>query len=101
MSKKRSYGEGKTIRLPTLITEQIQTLLVEIVENTGISRNEMVNLALLDVLLDESKFLRCPKCECRLEYKPRVSVMGIGQYDCKCGTKVWWDTEEDKIIKTA
>ena len=91
----------KNIRKNFRFTSQIADMLKDASEGLGITENELVSTCLFDVLSDRKKFIVCPKCGKYIVYKSTLPVIDqVVEIECKCGGKVWWDADEDKILKS-
>lgn len=101
MSKlKRSYGKGKSNRKNFRFTEQIKTMLEDAATEMQRSENDIVSDAIFNYLEDKSKFITCPNCSAFIYPKELIQVSGVGEFDCvNCQTHIWYDVEEDKILK--
>lgn len=89
----------EVVRKSIRLTPQVAELVEKTAESLRMYENKLIDLLLFDVLTENNKFVDCPSCGSRLIYKPIVNIIGICQADCKCGTSIWWDSEENKIIK--
>lgn len=98
---KRSYGKGKNKRKNFRFTEQITTMLEDAAIEMQRSENDIVSDAVFGYLEDKSKFINCPNCSAFIYPKELIQVSGgVGEFDCvKCQTHIWYDVEEDKILK--
>lgn len=99
---KRSYGKSKSTRKNFRFTDQISGMLKDAAYRLDMSENELVSTCIFDVLSDRSKFIICPKCNNYIFYKALMPVSeGVAEFDCKCGNHIWYDVEEDKILKVS
>ena len=101
--RKRSYGKGKQIRKNFRFTQQIVDMLEDVADGLQMSENELVSTCIFDVLSDRSKFVVCPKCDNYVFYKSLLPVLvGVVELDCcRCGAHIWYDVEEDKVLKSS
>jgi hypothetical protein len=76
--------------------------LEELVNTTGLSVAQIMEIALIKLFGDDDNFIICPDCEDRLAIKgtmsgePQVEVFTCG---C-CGTVVAYDTHIEEIISS-
>jgi len=76
-------------------------MLKDASEELSMTENELVATCIFDVLSDRSKFIICPKCDKYIAYKSLLPVIDqVIEMECKCGCKIWWDADEDKILKS-
>lgn len=99
---KRSYGKGKKSRKNFRFTEQITGMLEDTADRLGMSENELVATCVFDVLSDRSNFIICPNCNNYVFYKSLLPIVnGVAEFNCKCGNHIWYDADEDKVLKSS
>ena len=92
--------KNKIIRKNFRFTQQIADVLSDAAKSLKWTESEVVSTSIFDTLSDRSKFIICPKCDKYIAYKSTLPIMSqLVEIDCKCGGKLWWDPDEDKILK--
>jgi len=79
----------------------VQMRLDEVAETTRLSRKQIVEIALIDLLDDEAKFVVCPICDDFLAIKDSLAGEPAAEvFACACcGNSVSYDTEKEQIKK--
>jgi len=92
--------EKKQNRKNFRFTDQVALMLTHAAEDLQLPENELVTTAIFDFLQDSTKFVICPDCNKRVFVKQLIpSGMDVTTMQCKCGTKIWFDTDNDTILK--
>ena len=92
--------KNKIIRKNFRFTEQVAGMLSVAAKSLKCTESDVVSTCIFDTLSDRSKFIICPKCDKYLAYKSTLPIISqVVEVDCKCGGKLWWDADEDKILK--
>jgi hypothetical protein len=88
----------KTYRLsaPIVIAE-----LEEIAKTTGLSPDQIIEIALIRLFGDDGNFISCPECEDRLAIKGTQSgEQQVEVFRCGCcGTSVVYDVDKEVILQ--
>lgn len=90
----------KSIRKNFRFTDQIAGILEDSAVNLNTSENELVSIAIFDFLSDNKKFIICPTCKNKTFIKQLIPAGDLLSLKCNCGTAIWYDPEQDKIVKS-
>jgi len=83
------------ISSPTVIGE-----LEELVNTTGLSAPQIMEIALIKLFSEDNNFVSCPSCGDRLVIKNTLKgEQPVEVFTCGCcGTSVSYDTDKDDIV---
>jgi hypothetical protein len=83
------------ISSPAVIEE-----LEELVNTTGLSVAQIIEIALIKLFGDDNNFISCPSCGDRLVIKNTLKgEQPVEVFTCGCcGTSVSYDTDKDDIV---
>jgi hypothetical protein len=86
------------ISSPAVIEE-----LEELVNTTGLSVAQIMEIALINLFGDDNNFISCPSCGDRLVIKNTLNgEQPVEVFTCGCcGTSVSYDTDREEIINPA
>lgn len=90
----------KTARIDMRVVPELDERAKDLAEQLGISRNELIENAIWDYVLDKNKFAICPTCKNPMFDIERTPIAeGISEVECYNGHKHYFDFEEEKFVK--
>jgi hypothetical protein len=74
--------------------------LQQAAKTTGLKKSEIIEIALIELFWDKSKWIICPTCESYLAIRDAIDGdEPVKRYLCGCGTRVLYDTVEEQVIR--
>ena len=90
----------KTARIDMRVVPELDERAKALAESLGISRNELIERAIWNYVLDRKKFACCPACEDPIFEIERMPIAeGISEVECSKGHKHYFDFETEKWVR--
>lgn len=94
-----SDKKNKTARIDMRVVPELNERVKELAENLGISRNEAIERAINNYVLDKDIFVFCPDCGLPVFEKERMPIWeGVEAIECRKGHKNLYDFEKEKFV---